>query len=245
LCTGVFSGMVVVEVISFDVWNTILDTKKMFALLSAELARALQIELEKSPRVEKAVHKVYDRCRQRRRLGEINGFDIVVESQALLAQELGTSHEVVMSAIEKALSTVDPQHLAYSDAISVLELLYKLGFRMGIVGNTVFWSSRYTRGLLERLGVARFFEIMVFSDATRINKPDRRIFLLFAKQMDVDPGSVAHVGDSVIEDVGGALSAGMKAIHIDRGRKSRLVLKDLGLALISELHQIIDVLEEL
>jgi len=63
--------------------------------------------------------------------------------------------------------------------------------------------------------------------------------------MDVDPGSVAHVGDSVVEDVGGALSAGMKAIHIDRGRKSRLVLKDLGLALISELHQIIDVLEEL
>jgi putative hydrolase of the HAD superfamily len=63
--------------------------------------------------------------------------------------------------------------------------------------------------------------------------------------MGVEPSRVAHVGDNVIEDVGGALSAGMKAIHIDRKRKNKTVLKELGLALISELPQVIEVLEEL
>jgi putative hydrolase of the HAD superfamily len=237
--------MVFVEVLSFDVWGTLLDTSKMFSLLVNELAKALGVDMNERRSVEKALMRVYEKCRLRRRLDEVDGFNIVVESQKLLANELGTTHDVVLEVIEKAFSIADPQHLAYTDTVPTLGLLHKLGFRMGVVGNAVFWSSRCTREVLERLGIARLFEVMLFSDTTRINKPDRRIFLLFAKHMDVEPSRVAHVGDNVIEDVGGALSAGMKAIHIDRKRKNKTVLKELGLALISELPQVIEVLEEL
>jgi putative hydrolase of the HAD superfamily len=237
--------MVFVEVLSFDVGGTLLDTSKMFSLLIDELAKALGVNLDERRSVEKAFLRVYERCRLRRRLGEVDGFNIVVESQKLLAHELGITHDVVLEVIEKAFSIANPQHLVYTDVISTLVLLHKHGFRMGIVGNTVFWSSRCTKEVLEKLGIAKLFEIMLFSDTTRINKPDRGIFLLFAKHMDVEPSRIAHVGDNVIEDVGGALSAGMKAIHIDRKRKNKIILKELNLALISELPQIIEVLEEL
>jgi putative hydrolase of the HAD superfamily len=241
--------MVSVEVLSFDVWGTLLDTEKMFGLIVVELLKVLDMGFGGGHRgfVERAILKVYDRCKQRRRFEEVDGFDIVVESQNLLAQELGVTRDVVLDAVERAFLAADPRSIAYGDAVATLELLHKLGFRMGIVGNTVFWSSRYTRELLDRLGVARLFEAMLFSDATRINKPDRRIFFLFAKHMNVHPSRVAHVGDSVVEDVGGALSAGMKAIHIDRNRggKNKIILRELGLAIISELSQVIDALEEL
>jgi putative hydrolase of the HAD superfamily len=239
--------MISVAVISFDVWGTLLDTRRMFELIAEKLAERLSFREVDADTVERIILRVYERCKARRRLGEVDGFDIVVESQNLLAQELGITQEEVINAIEEAFSSADPNQIMYPEVASTIQLLNKLGFRMGVIGNTVFWSSRLTRELLDRLGLAKHFEVMLFADATRINKPDRRIFLMFAKHMDVEPSRVAHVGDSVIEDIGGALSAGMKAIYIDRGRrnKGKVVLKELGLAVISELSQVIDVLEEL
>ncbi|MEM0027306.1 MAG: HAD family hydrolase [Ignisphaera sp.] len=236
--------MVSVRVLSFDVWDTILDINKMFSFIASRLA--VHIPKVDVAEVLEVIRVVYDKCKLRRRLGEIDGFDIVIESQNMLAERLGIETNKVLEAISDAFASADPKDIIFGDVIDTLELLHRLGFKLGVIGNTVFWSSIYTIDLLKRLGIYNIFEALVFSDETRINKPDRRIFFIFAKKIGEEPKRIAHVGDSVIEDVGGALSAGMKAIHIDRRRgRNKLVLKDLGLALIGEFPQIIEVLEEL
>ena len=233
-----------IQAVSFDVWNTILDAEKMFRAIATEISRRTGLNLSD---VEEAIQKVYSRCRYMRRVSEVDGFTIVVESQKMLSQYLAIDHSIVLDSIESAFESIDPKQLIYSDAYEAIELLSRLGIKMGVVGNTVFWSSIYTVNVLKRLGISNRFEVMVFSDEVRVNKPDRRIFLIFSKSIGVEPEKIAHVGDSVAEDVGGALSAGMKAIHIDRKRRrgEKIVLKDLGIALISDLTQVIDVLEEL
>jgi FMN phosphatase YigB (HAD superfamily) len=62
--------------------------------------------------------------------------------------------------------------------------------------------------VLERLGVADFFEAVVTPDVAGFAKPDPRVF-------GVVPGVQAHVGDVLLHDVLGANLAGIEAIWLD------------------------------
>ena len=46
-------------------------------------------------------------------------------------------------------------------------------------------------------------------------KPHSAAFQAVCKALDVEPHEVLHVGDCITSDVGGALRAGMHAVHVD------------------------------
>lgn len=102
----------------------------------------------------------------------------------------------------------------YSEVPGVLSCLQDAGLRLGVISN---WDPRLP-DLLERLGLAGFFEAIVYSSAVGVEKPDRRIFLHAVDRLRVPPGSALHVGDGRLEDVEGALGAGLRALHLDRLR---------------------------
>ncbi len=236
-----------IKIISFDVWGTLLDTNKIFNAIISQLSNALDIDIN---RVENILLSVYNDAKDLRRYGNVDGFEIVVLSQRMLANRLGTNIDRISIAIENAFSSIDPDTLLYSDTLSSLEILKRLGFRMGIIGNTVFWGSIYTRRLLRETGVSKYMEIQIFSDELRMQKPDRRIFLEFCRRLNVKPYEVIHIGDSVIEDIGGALSSGMKAIYIDRsgttlGGTRYMSIKSLGIGIVKTLNDIVNIIEEL
>ncbi len=236
-----------IKIISFDVWGTLLDTNKIFNAIISQLSNALDIDIN---RVENILLSVYNDAKDLRRYGNVDGFEIVVLSQRMLANRLGTNIDRISIAIENAFSSIDPDTLLYSDTLSSLEILKRLGFRMGIIGNTVFWGSIYTRRLLRETGVSKYMEIQIFSDELRMQKPDRRIFLEFCRRLNVKPYEVIHIGDSVIEDIGGAISSGMKAIYIDRSGTTLsgtryMSIKSLGIGIVKTLNDIVNIIEEL
>lgn len=102
----------------------------------------------------------------------------------------------------------------YPEVPGVLAGLQQAGLRLGIVSN---WDPRLP-DLLERLDLARYFDVVVYSSAVGVEKPDRRIFLHAVSRLRVQAGSTLHIGDSRLEDVEGALGAGLRALHIDRVR---------------------------
>lgn len=102
----------------------------------------------------------------------------------------------------------------YSEVPGVLSRLQEAGLRLGVISN---WDPRLP-DLLERLDLARFFDAIVYSSAVGVEKPDRRIFLHAVERLRVPPGSALHVGDGRLEDVEGALGAGLRALHLDRLR---------------------------
>jgi putative hydrolase of the HAD superfamily len=100
----------------------------------------------------------------------------------------------------------------YPEVPGVLAALRERGVRLGVVSN---WDSRLPK-VLEDLGLARFLDAVVWSGRVGAEKPDRRIFQRALDELEVEPGEALHVGDGRLEDVEGAVAAGLRALHLTR-----------------------------
>jgi len=108
-------------------------------------------------------------------------------------------------------STPEPYEV-YPEVPEVLGRLREEGLKLGVVGN---WDSRLSE-LLDRLGLGGFFDTVVDSVRAGAEKPDARIFHLALAELGVEPAAALHVGDGRLEDVEGAVAAGMLALHLTR-----------------------------
>lgn len=100
----------------------------------------------------------------------------------------------------------------YPDVPDALAGLRGLGLRLAVVSN---WDTRLP-GLLEGLGLARRFDAVVYSSQAGVEKPDPRIFHEALRRLEVGPAAALHVGDGRLEDVEGAIGAGLRALHLVR-----------------------------
>lgn len=66
--------------------------------------------------------------------------------------------------------------------------------------------------LLERVGVAEAFDVMVFSSDIGGIKPSPKTFEVALETLSVSPKECVVIGDSARRDVGGAEAAGLLAI---------------------------------
>jgi putative hydrolase of the HAD superfamily len=111
----------------------------------------------------------------------------------------------------------------YPEVPEVLEALAAQGLRLGVVSN---WDHRLP-AVLEDLGLARFFGSLTYSQKVGVEKPDSQIFLQALAELEVEPAAAVHVGNSQLEDVEGAVAAGLSALHLVR-RGSGGDLRDLS-----------------
>jgi putative hydrolase of the HAD superfamily len=111
----------------------------------------------------------------------------------------------------------------YPEVSDTLAALRERGLRLGVVSN---WDPRLPE-LLDRLDLAGYFDAVVYSSAVGVEKPDRRIFLEALRRLGVEAGEALHVGDGRLEDVEGAMGAGMRSLHLLR-RSSGGDLADLS-----------------
>ncbi len=118
----------------------------------------------------------------------------------------------------------------YPDVLPTLAALRAKGLRLGVVSN---WDERLPL-LLERLGLAASFATIVCSAEAGVEKPDRRIFRRALERLAVAPDEALHVGDHRLEDVEGAIAAGMHAVQLDRRGSG------VGLADLAELPHLVD-----
>lgn len=100
----------------------------------------------------------------------------------------------------------------YPEVPRALAGLRDQGLRLGIVSN---WDHRLPK-LLEQVGLARFFDAVVFSAELGVEKPDGRIFHQAMAELGTEPAAALHVGDGRLEDVEGAVAAGLLALHLTR-----------------------------
>jgi len=96
----------------------------------------------------------------------------------------------------------------------VFEALRAAGIRVGVLSNTI-WPREWHRGFFERDGVLHLIDGDVYSSEIPWTKPDTRAFRAAMDAVGAsDPSRCVYVGDRLFDDVWGAHSAGMKAIHI-------------------------------
>jgi putative hydrolase of the HAD superfamily len=84
-------------------------------------------------------------------------------------------------------------------------------YRLGVVSN----ANGTVRALMTRLGLDRFFDVVVDSHEEGVQKPDPRLFRIGVERMGAAPESTVYVGDIFAIDVLGARAAGLSAVLID------------------------------
>lgn len=92
-----------------------------------------------------------------------------------------------------------------------LEYLASAG-RLALISDTAFSPGAVLRRLMERDGIASYFDAFVFSDETGVAKPHPDAFTRALEGIGGRPERGVHIGDIERTDIRGAKEAGMKAI---------------------------------
>ena len=102
------------------------------------------------------------------------------------------------------------------EQLEVVKKLRATGIKTAIVTNVTADILDSQREKVAALGIASFFDTIVYSAEFGVHKPDRRIFDHAAAVLGVSNEECVFVGDDPDSDVAGALNAGMEAVWLDR-----------------------------
>lgn len=126
------------------------------------------------------------------------------------------------------------------------EWLHNQGIKVGVLSNTI-WPRAWHVGFFERDGVYDLVNGDVYTSEIAWTKPDERAFRAAMDAVGVtDPERCVYVGDRLFDDVYGAQSAGLRAIHIPHSNipdEQRGHTEGEPDAVVRELSEIVDVIE--
>ena len=117
----------------------------------------------------------------------------------------------------------------FDDVLPVLRTL-QMRYAIGLLSN----GNSYP----ERTSLPGVFRFVVFSQDHGIEKPDPGIFQIVMQKAGCSKEELLHVGDSLINDVGGAISIGIKCVWLNRAR----AVNSLGIMPDFEIHSLWELL---
>ena len=97
----------------------------------------------------------------------------------------------------------------FPKAHQTLTILRQQGLKMGLITNGALDSQQPK---IDGLGIARYFDTILISEAEGVAKPDAEIFRRATDNLSVAPDQAVMIGDNSEADIRGAKSCGMKAI---------------------------------
>jgi len=100
----------------------------------------------------------------------------------------------------------------YPEAPAILRTLRDAGYRLGVISN----ASHSLPAILQKLGLAEYFDTITYSFDVGAEKPDVRIFRRAVAQANASEERCVHVGDSFEADYLGARRAGLHAVLVCR-----------------------------
>jgi putative hydrolase of the HAD superfamily len=128
----------------------------------------------------------------------------------------------------------------YADTLPTLQALRVGGYRLAVVSNTPWGSpGALWREELQRLGLDRWLDAIVFCTDAGWRKPARPIFQLALAQLQAEPQDCLFVGDDPRWDLVGPRAMGMDTCLIDRQGS----VQEAGTATIQTLHELATVLQ--
>lgn len=119
-------------------------------------------------------------------------------------------------------------------AADAVRTLAERGITLGIISNTGRTPGLVLRRILEGHELLRYFTVLSYSDEIGYRKPDPAIFRHALERAGTPVSAAFHVGDNPVDDVAGARSIGMRAVHY-APRGSTLDGADLTIRHLAEL----------
>lgn len=114
-------------------------------------------------------------------------------------------------AFETYLKNYQQAWTVFSDVVPCLTELQGIG--LGVISNGDFQQQAEK---LTRVGIMKFFSVLVTSSEVGFAKPDKRIFWEACWRAKQKPAACFYVGDLLNVDFMGSTAAGMKGILLNR-----------------------------
>ncbi len=226
------------KLVSFDVWNTLLDINVMLDAIAVELSKLMGTCILD---VADGMMLTRERIKAMRARGEGDPKGALEESQRMLAELLGIDVELVKRAAARAVLKVNDE-IVLPGAKEALEGVKRKGLRVTVTGNVMFWPGSYTRLLLERFRLMDHIDKTFFADEVKAFKPMPEMFERPLKTFNVRPEEAIHIGDTRAEDFEGALRVGMWSVWINPEGEGVRRVHERGFE-VPEVGGIIEVLE--
>jgi len=228
------------KLVSFDVWNTLLDINVMLDSMAVELSKLMGACVLD---VAEAIMLTRERIKVMRARGQDNPKRALENSQEMLAELLGIDVELVKRAGAGAVLNVN-EGIVLPGAKEVLEGVKRKGLKVAVIGNVMFWPGSYTRLLLERFGLMNYIDRTFFADEVLAYKPMPETFRKPLEAFGVKPEQAIHIGDTYAEDFEGALNAGLWAVWINPGAEEIRKIHERGFE-VPKVEGILEVLENI
>ncbi len=159
--------------------------------------------------------------------------DMHAEPDALL-------YEQALPVFEKHYTALLLQSKPFPGVVEGLEALKAAGFRLGCITNKV---ARYTEPLLEGLGLAKYFEIVLSGDSLPEKKPHPLPLQHSARFFNVPIQQLLLVGDS-LNDAVAARAAGCPVFCVPYGYNHGEPVDGLDLdAVVGDLHAVMKLIQ--
>ncbi len=215
-----------IKAIGFDLWETLLtDTPALsrqqegLRLTRMEQILAARGRGAEAAEIERAYRGLWHRCHELYWSADI---DVDCRRQIVhfleeLRLDPSTFDEGTLQELERAYATaaVEIPPALVTGAEEVLADLRSRGLRLGLISNTGRTPGYALREVLERAGIARHLEVMVFSNEHGACKPQTSIFEELRRGLAVEWNEMVFVGDNLYADVLGAQRCGMRAVHFN------------------------------
>jgi putative hydrolase of the HAD superfamily len=128
-----------------------------------------------------------------------------------IIQGMGGTGDTYGAALEMERRWAQSVHFElFDDALPVLEALRERGLKLGLLSN----SSRDLDEFVAHHGLV--VDAVLTSHVHGKTKPHRTIFRAMLERLQVEPPEAVMVGDTIEDDVEGALAVGMRAVLLDR-----------------------------
>jgi len=224
-----------IKAVTLDLWQTLLldrdgASERRNLIRCQNLAKALgQIGIEASPHILSSVLReasswLASVWASDREVTHHDQIRFVIEKASGVATEMSEERFELLSS-----AYVSPiyEHPPYLDpaAVRLLQWLREGGKGVGLISNVGMTPGFVLRRVLQIQGIARYFDVLVFSDEVGIRKPDRSIFHLTAGKLGAKPSEIVHVGDDLRSDALGGKNAGFRTV---------LLSTDVGRDMIAE-----------
>lgn len=127
-------------------------------------------------------------------------------------------------------------NVIFPNSERLLKELKKRGYLVGVITNGPSYLQNHK---MDTSGLRPYCDIVVVSGDVGVHKPDPALFTYTANKLGVRADECIYVGDHPVNDIEGALGAGMKAIRMNYGWfKDKDLREDVPV-----IEEIIDVLK--
>ena len=152
--------------------------------------------------------------------------------------------ETIIAVLDAAGRAMDGWAKPFPDAVPTLKALRAAGYRIGLLSNT-WWAADWHNADIATHGLDSLLDERVFTSDLPHSKPHPIAFRTIAERLGVPPEACVMVGDRPVDDIGGGLGVGMRAVLKTNGGKPDVPAAIVPTAVIAQLAELPDLLPRL